>query len=233
MISHFIKLLLLGALSTSCATMFNSGTQEIHLQPSNSELNPLVRVESDSHNSTARLPYTLNIKSSHQNIKVTVIDPEYEEASANSNKSITTSFYMNILLLPFGGLGVVGFLIDILTGNLYAYDEDLYISSHLKKEVIAMRQNSAQRNGKYFEEHTDDSEILDLNFDSSNGKGTITLKGQKVKNRSALLETIGGICSTAHVKIKAGSQKLHGGYYKISTESVKNGSYQINFRCLY
>ena len=233
MLSHFIKFLLLGILSTSCATILNSGTQEVHLQPSNSKLNPLVRIESNNHNSTTRLPYTLNVKSSHQNIKVTVVDPEYEEASVSSNKSITTSFYMNVLLLPFGGIGLLGFLIDVLTGNLYDYDDNLYVSSNLKKEIIAMRKNSDQMKGKSFEQQTDDSEILDLNFDSSHGEGTITLKGQKVKNRSALLETIGGICSTAHVKIKAGSQKLHGGYYKISTESVKNGSYQISFRCLY
>lgn len=229
MTSNIIYLLTYLCLISSCATIFNSDSQKIHIEASNPNYDPLVKIESNALNFTTRLPSDININSSHSDIKVTMIDDAYEPIIFALNKKIATSFYFNILVPPLG----LGFLIDYALGNHYSYDEKLVIPSVLTKEALARKNRDAHINQQDSQEQIEDSEILDLNFDSSSGKGAIKLKGQQIKNRQALLKTIGGICSTANIKVKAGSDHSQGGYYKINKESVKEGAYQIDFHCLY
>ena len=68
----------------------------------------------------------------------------------------------------------------------------------------------------------------ELSFDSYSKIGKISIKGSGFKVRAYLLKRIADICSSADIMLKAG-KKPPPGYYRITSEEIKDGRMIIGF----
>lgn len=68
----------------------------------------------------------------------------------------------------------------------------------------------------------------ELTFDSDSKIGEISITGSGFKVRAYLLKRIADICSSANIMLKAG-QKPPPGYYRITSEKLKDGRMIIGF----
>lgn len=115
-----MKKLFLAALlifASSCSTMFNGGSQTMLINPANPEDEGLVvTITSSSGTYRAKLPATVvSTPSTFSDVTVQVTDKCYEKNQIIVNKSITPSYWVNLLIWP-------GLIIDALDGYMWKFD---------------------------------------------------------------------------------------------------------------
>lgn len=121
-----------------CATMFNSGQQTIVLSldpvPGKPEVKTVpvtVETASGAYRSTA--PSTIvATPSTFKEVSVRISDPCFEPQTINANKSVTLSYFVNIL-------NFIGFFIDPLTGAMWKYDQSVVLHPQPVKDYEACR----------------------------------------------------------------------------------------------
>ena len=97
----------------SCSLMFNGGSQAIRIT---GKEGTKVAITTPSGSYEDKLPATVVAKSSYSGITAKVIDDRYNTTTAIVDKSITLSFWANIL-------NGWGFIIDAVTGSFWNYDD--------------------------------------------------------------------------------------------------------------
>ncbi|MCL9780269.1 hypothetical protein M9194_02335 [Vibrio sp. S4M6] len=108
-----------------CSTMFNSGSQTILAKTSN-DAKPKVDITTPSGTYQTTLPTTIvAVPSTNTEVSITVVDPCYDHATVVVKKSVTPSYWVNIL-------NGWGFLIDAATGDMWKYDNNVMVP--LKKK---------------------------------------------------------------------------------------------------
>jgi hypothetical protein len=103
---------------TACSTMFNNGSQSLMLNASDGTQGIKVNVAGPDGAYPTTLPATLaTAKSSFQDLSVTVTDKCYDATTTKVAKSITPSYWANIL-------NGWGFVIDWATGAMWNYNNN-------------------------------------------------------------------------------------------------------------
>tara|TARA_B110000196_G_scaffold250920_1_gene220284 strand:- start:434 stop:829 length:396 start_codon:yes stop_codon:yes gene_type:complete len=103
---------------TACSTMFNNGSQSLMLNSSNGSEGIKVNVTGPDGSYPTTLPATVaSSKSSFADLSVTVTDKCYDSTQTNVSKSVTPSYWANIL-------NGYGFVIDWATGAMWKYDNN-------------------------------------------------------------------------------------------------------------
>ncbi len=97
----------------SCSLMFNGGHQVIRIT---GQEGAKVQISTSNATYVDKLPAVVIAKSSKSNIVVRAVDDRYSAAIAIVDKSITLSFWANILF-PYG------FIVDFVTGSFWNYDD--------------------------------------------------------------------------------------------------------------
>jgi hypothetical protein len=122
-------LLLLSTLiaSTGCSTMFNGGTQNIRAYSSDEQEGIEVMVDSGSGMYKTKLPANISTVASSEEVTIRVVDDCYEHSMTNVDKSITASYWANIL-------NFWGFFIDVGTGKMWNYNDTVYVYGDMKEE---------------------------------------------------------------------------------------------------
>lgn len=112
---------ILGSLS-SCASIFNSGSQTILATASNVEdEGTLVTVSHPGGTYNTKLPATIvTSPSTFEEVKITVKSKCYEETQVIVSKGITPSFWVNILIFP-------GLIVDVLDGYMWKYHSQVMV----------------------------------------------------------------------------------------------------------
>ena len=107
---------------SGCATIFNGGNQNIHLSaPDNKQVKVVV---SNAGNQYERvLPSTIIAVHDMDSVSIMVKGAGYRDAIYVVPKSITPSFWVNVLFWP-------GFLLDLATGNMWKYPTNYTIPLH-------------------------------------------------------------------------------------------------------
>jgi len=115
---------------TSCATMFNSGSQSLVANSSDgSEVAVIVTTSSGSYKT--KLPATIvTAPSSFADTTIKVVDVCYNQTELTVKKSITPSFFANIL---FGLASPIGFAIDYADGTMWKMDRNVIVPLDKKK----------------------------------------------------------------------------------------------------
>lgn len=116
------KLLILSSLLAvcSCATVFNGGSQSVIANASGDVENVAVEIKTPNGAYRSKLPTTLvTSPSSFNNTTITVKDKCYEETQLQVGKSITPSFWANILWVYFAPVGMI---IDFVDGSMWKID---------------------------------------------------------------------------------------------------------------
>ena len=117
MISWFV----VGMSLSSCATVFNSGSQTILAKSSNDKPIEVVINTSNGTYST-KLPTTIvSEPNSFTKVSIEVKDACYEPITIMAGRSITPSYWVNIL--NYG----VGYLVDYLTGTMWKYHNTILV----------------------------------------------------------------------------------------------------------
>jgi hypothetical protein len=102
----------------NCASIFNGGSQSIVATASGDVDNIPVEITTSDGSYRSKLPTTIvTSPSSFNDTTIVVKDKCYEETQMKVNKSITPSFWSNIL---FGGL--IGMSIDYFSGHMWKMD---------------------------------------------------------------------------------------------------------------
>lgn len=109
-------------LSCSCATVFNGGSQTILANPSNvNDEGAVVNVTTTSGAYRTKLPSTIVASpSTFSDVTIKVNDKCYESTEVVVGKSITPSYWVNILIWP-------GLIIDALDGYMWKYDSQVMV----------------------------------------------------------------------------------------------------------
>ena len=119
----FTFLVLVAILSTGCATMFNSDNQTLIARPSNVDhKGAKVEVTTSDGSYSSELPATIVSSSSYADVSIRVVDECYSQTQAMVGKSITPSFWANILFWP-------GFIVDAATGKFWRYDSSVVVQT--------------------------------------------------------------------------------------------------------
>ena len=92
--------------------MFNGGNQAIRLE---GKEGTKVLVTTPSGSYEDKLPATVIAKSSYKGIQAKVIDERYNTTTVEVGKSITPSFFANLL-------NGYGFIVDAIVGSFWNYD---------------------------------------------------------------------------------------------------------------
>ena len=113
-------------LLSSCATMFNNGTQSFRVMAkSDKKVNVTITTPDGTYD--AKLPTTIvTSPSTFSKVKVTVNDKCYRPTTTLVKESITLSYWANLL-------NGYGFLIDPLTGAMWKYSAQTLIHTSKKK----------------------------------------------------------------------------------------------------
>ncbi len=113
----FIYLLIL---ATSCSTIFNSGSQSFIAKTSSDREGVMVEITTPDGSYRTKLPTTVvATPSSFRGIKIDVVDNCFNSTSYEVKKSITPSFWANIL---WGVGSLVAMPIDYLDGYMWKFD---------------------------------------------------------------------------------------------------------------
>ncbi|RYZ84423.1 MAG: hypothetical protein EOP04_18020 [Proteobacteria bacterium] len=122
---------LTSVLATSCATMFNGGTQSITAASTTGAEVP-VTIKTPSGSYRSKLPATIVAKpSTFQDVMITVDDVCYDPSATVVSKQITPSFWANIFN------GGWGFLVDPFTGSMWIYDSQVSVPVNQKANCLA------------------------------------------------------------------------------------------------
>ena len=113
-------------LLSNCATMFNSGTQNIVIRGANNEKDVEVEITSSSGSYQSELPTTVSADSSYSGVKIKVLDKCYDPIIHEVNKSVTPSYFANIF-------NFYGLFIDLATAKLWKYDNSAVIPLRKKE----------------------------------------------------------------------------------------------------
>ena len=107
---------------SSCSTVFNGGSQTILANPSNvSDEGVVVDVTTTSGTYKTKLPATIvSAPSTFSDVRIEVSDKCYENTSVKVNKSVTPSYWVNILIWP-------GLIVDALDGYMWKYDNHVMV----------------------------------------------------------------------------------------------------------
>ena len=111
-----------------CATMFNSGSQTIQTIPSDPDAKVDVLIITPSGSYRAKLPTTITAEPSNSEVRVEITDKCYYKTSTTVGKSVTPSYWVNIL-------NGWGFLIDWATGKMWKYDNSVRVITDKKPDV--------------------------------------------------------------------------------------------------
>ena len=115
-------------LSSGCSTMFNSDSQTLIVRPSNADhKGAKVEVTTSDGSYRSELPATIVSSSSYEDVAVRVVDDCYAESRAVAGKSITPSFWANLLFWP-------GFIVDALTGKFWKYDSSVVVQTEKQSD---------------------------------------------------------------------------------------------------
>ncbi len=107
----------------NCASIFNGGSQSIVATASGDVENISVEITTSDGAYKSRLPTTIvTTPSSFNQTSITIKDKCYEETKIEIKKSITPSFWSNILL---GGL--IGMSIDYFDGYMWKMDRQVSV----------------------------------------------------------------------------------------------------------
>ena len=110
----------------SCSTIFNGGSQSVIVNGSGDMENISINVATPSGSYKSKLPTTIvTSPSSFKDTTITVKDKCYEATEMKVGKSVTSSFWANLLLLPFGTPIAMG--IDYLSGNMWKMDQQVVV----------------------------------------------------------------------------------------------------------
>ncbi len=126
----------------NCSTIFNGGSQYIIAEPSNQNGDHLpVRIETLSGAYNGKLPATIVTRpSSFSDVIIELEQPCFVEQRIKVTKSVTSSFWANILI---GGL--IGMTIDYYTGYMWKLDKHIIIPTE-KKEDCPQSTNQKKKN---------------------------------------------------------------------------------------
>ena len=115
---------------SSCATMFNSGTQSITATTTSGAKVPvLVKTPSGSYRTT--LPATITAKpSTFREVSITVEDQCFDKQTHDVGKSVAASYWANMF-------NVWGFFLDPFFGTMWEYDSQVSIPLNKKSECMA------------------------------------------------------------------------------------------------
>lgn len=118
----FLFLLLL----QNCATVFNGGSQYIVAAPSKEEADGVpVRIEVDAGAYKSKLPATIVTKpSSFNDVIIELNHPAYLEERVKVTKSVAPSFWVNVIFIP---IGLIGMSVDYYTGYMWKLDRQIII----------------------------------------------------------------------------------------------------------
>jgi hypothetical protein len=72
-----------------------------------------------------------------------------------------------------------------------------------------------------------------LHYDATTRRGSLTVRGTGLDGRAQLVAAIGRLCSTKSVSIVGGEIPTEGGVFEVTNESLHQGQFEIEFRCLY
>ena len=107
--------------------MFNSGSQTIIARSTDNKEGIEVEVSTPSGAYPTKLPATIAAEPTNGKVIIKVIDKCYDTTEQIVGKSVTPSFWVNILFLP-------GMLLDLITGNLWKYDTNVAVPVSKKAE---------------------------------------------------------------------------------------------------
>lgn len=125
-----ILLVFVALLVSSCASMFNDSRMSIVANPSNGEDGIKVEVITAEGAYFTKLPATIVTEPSNEGIKIRVVDKCYDPTEKEVEKSITGSYWVNIL--NYG----IGFLIDWGTGAMWEYPKSTQVIVNQKQECM-------------------------------------------------------------------------------------------------
>lgn len=109
-------LLLAALLVAGCATLNNQGSQTLIAKAKDQSAGVKIEVITAEGSYLSSLPSTIVGRSSWAGIEIKVVDPCYDQTTFEVPKSLTRSFWANLVF-------VYGFLIDPVTGYLFDYDD--------------------------------------------------------------------------------------------------------------
>lgn len=122
-----ISFLVCSLFLTSCATMFNSGSQSVRIMSTESESKMKVAIKTPDGAYDAVLPTTVvSSPSTFSKIEISVTDKCYQPTNTFVKEGITPSYWANIF-------NIYGFLIDPLVGSMWKYDSQTQVTA-VKKE---------------------------------------------------------------------------------------------------
>ena len=104
---------------TGCATVFDSGSKNLTLTPSEGK-NIKAEITSSKGIEKVTLPTQYSAARSKDDIIVRVKDKCYEETSHVIQPTVTPAFFGNILFSVFG---LTGTTVDSTSGNMWTYDK--------------------------------------------------------------------------------------------------------------
>lgn len=118
----FLSSIALLAVLSSCSTIFNGGSQTVLANPSNvNDDNVIVDVTTPSGSYKTKLPATIvATPSTFSDLKIAVNDNCYEKNETIVKKSVTPSYWVNILIWP-------GLIVDALDGYMWKYDNQVMV----------------------------------------------------------------------------------------------------------
>ncbi len=121
-LKQIITFLFLSIMISSCATMFNSGSQTMLAKASGNQEGIEVEVTTPSGSYSTKLPATIVAEpSSNDEVTIKVVDKCYDSMEKIVDKSVTPSFWLNTLNV-YGG-----FILDWATGKMWKYDSNIIV----------------------------------------------------------------------------------------------------------
>lgn len=108
---------------TGCATILGGGgEQNIQFVSQDPEATPQVNIVSKGGSQSAKLPATLKVKRSSQDILVTVEDDCYKKNTQSVSKHMNPYFFGNVILG-----GIFASSTDSITGAAWEYDNTVVV----------------------------------------------------------------------------------------------------------
>lgn len=103
-----------------CATLNNQASQTVIATAHDPHQGIKIEVLAEGGAYLSSLPSTIVGRSSWSGITIKVVDPCYEPSSFEVPKSLTRSFWANLIF-------VYGFIVDPVTGYLFNYDDKVEV----------------------------------------------------------------------------------------------------------
>lgn len=115
---------------SGCSTIFNSGNQSMRITPSEPKYEGVeVSVTTPSGSYTSKLPTTVTAAPPNpdKKVEIKVIDECYDPTAMTVGKTVSPSYFINILFWP-------GFFVDYFTGAMWNYDDNTVIPAKKKPD---------------------------------------------------------------------------------------------------